>query len=120
MAGIYHQVGVNVDITSVYQAITSQEGLSNWWTKTTGDTSVGSKLNFHFNEQIIEMTILELITDKKIVWQCTEKKVNGKIPSSHLTLKLQMNRSLLISHIQTGPNSLTYARIAALNGQCLC
>ena len=78
MAGIYHQVGVNVDITSVYQAITSQEGLSNWWTKTTGDTSVGSKLNFHFNEQIIEMTILELITDKKIVWQCTEKKSEWK------------------------------------------
>ena len=73
MADIYHQVGVNVDIASVYQAITSLDGLSNWWTRTTGETNPGGKLYFHFNEHTIEMTILELVTDKKVVWQCTEK-----------------------------------------------
>ena len=78
MADIYHQIGVKADLTSVYQAITSLNGLSGWWTKTTGDTTIGSKLNFHFNQHIIEMSIVELITDQKVVWQCSEKEGEWK------------------------------------------
>jgi uncharacterized protein YndB with AHSA1/START domain len=40
MADIYHQIGVKADITDVFQAINSLDGLANWWTKTTGDTTV--------------------------------------------------------------------------------
>lgn len=78
MASIYHQVGVNVDINKTYSAITTLEGLSDWWTKTTGEINQGEKLYFHFGEHSIEMTILELVPDKKVIWQCTEKEGEWK------------------------------------------
>lgn len=78
MADIYHQIGVNVDITNVYQAISSLEGLTNWWTKTTGNARIGGKLHFHFNEHIVEMTILEMFDNEKIVWRCTDKEGEWK------------------------------------------
>jgi len=78
MADIHHQIGVKADITDVYQAISSLDGLCGWWTKTTGNTNTGGKLHFHFNEHTVEMTIKELIPDKKVVWQCTEKEGEWK------------------------------------------
>lgn len=83
MTSIHHQIGTRVDIKKVYDAITSLKGLSSWWTKTTGKTGPGEKLNFHFgvpdtDEHIIEMTIIELIPDKKVVWRCTAKEGEWK------------------------------------------
>ncbi len=78
MADIHHQIGVKADITDVYQAISSLDGLCGWWTKTTGNTNTGGKLHFHFNEHTVEMTIKELIPDKKVIWQCTEKEGEWK------------------------------------------
>ncbi len=78
MADIYHQIGVKVDIQKVYRAVTTLDGLSGWWTNTTGSTEVNGKLYFHFNNIIIEMTILELVADKKVVWQCTENEGEWK------------------------------------------
>jgi uncharacterized protein YndB with AHSA1/START domain len=78
MADIHHQIGVKADITDVYQAISSLDGLCHWWTKTTGDTNTGGKLHFHFNEHTVEMTIKELIPDKKVIWQCTDKEGEWK------------------------------------------
>lgn len=78
MADIHHQIGVKADIADVYQAISSLDGLCHWWTKTTGDTNTGGKLHFHFNEHTVEMTIKELIPDKKVIWQCTDKEGEWK------------------------------------------
>lgn len=78
MPSIYHQVGVTVDVKKIYDAITSLKGLSGWWTKTTGSTKLGNKLNFHFNDISVEMTIEELLPDKKVVWRCTEKEGEWK------------------------------------------
>ncbi len=78
MADIYHQIGVKVDIQKVYRAVTTLDGLSGWWTNTTGNTEVNGKLYFHFNNIKIEMTILELVADKKVVWQCTENEGEWK------------------------------------------
>lgn len=78
MADVHHQIGVKAEITDVYRAVSTLDGLSNWWTRTTGDTALGGKLYFHFNEHTVEMTIKELITDKKVVWRCTEKEGEWK------------------------------------------
>ena len=74
MADIYHQIGVNKNTHQVYNAITTLDGLSGWCTNTTGSTEINGKLYFQFNEVKIEMTILELVPDKKVVWQCSEKE----------------------------------------------
>ena len=74
MADIYHQIGVHKNTHQVYNAITTLDGLSGWCTNTTGNTEINGKLYFQFNEVKIEMTILELVPDKKVVWQCSEKE----------------------------------------------
>jgi len=78
MANIYHQVGVKVGIHNVYDAITTLPGLSSWWSRTTGNTEINGKLYFHFGDIQMEMTILELVPDKKVVWQCTEQEGEWK------------------------------------------
>lgn len=78
MADIYHQVGVKADIEKVYRALTTLEGLTGWWTKTTGSTLENGKLYFHFNDTKIEMTIQQLLPAKKVVWRCTEKEGEWK------------------------------------------
>lgn len=86
MAEIYHQIGVNVEIEKVYQAITTLDGLSGWWTTTTGKTNVGDCLYFHFNDMTVEMTIKELLENKKVVWQCTA--IEGEWKDTIVTFEL--------------------------------
>jgi uncharacterized protein YndB with AHSA1/START domain len=67
MADIYHQVGVRADIEKAYRAITTLDGLSDWWTETRGDTEKNGRLSFHFNDISIEMIIIQLVPAKKVV-----------------------------------------------------
>lgn len=87
MASIHHQIGVNIDIKEVYSALTTLKGLSNWWSKTTGETETGRDLQFHFDDVILNMTIIELVPDKKVVWQCTEK--DGEWKDTIITFELE-------------------------------
>lgn len=87
MADIYHQIGVKADIEKVYSAVSTLEGLAGWWTQATGSTEKGGGLYFHFNDIKIEMTILELLPVKKVVWQCTEKE--GEWKDTIITFELE-------------------------------
>lgn len=78
MAEIFHQIGANVAIEKVYSAISTLDGLSSWWTKTTGKINVGEKLYFHFGDMSVEMAIKEMVKNKKIVWQCTQEEGEWK------------------------------------------
>jgi len=87
MADIYHQVGVKADIEKVYRALTTLEGLSGWWTETTGSTLENGKLYFHFGDTKIEMVIQLLLPEKKVVWLCTEKE--GEWKDTSITFDLE-------------------------------
>ncbi len=56
----------------VYQAITTIEGLSNWWTtQTEGGEGLGAEINFDFgSHQGPTMKIVELIPNEKLIWGC--------------------------------------------------
>ena len=87
MADIYHQVGVRTDIEKAYRALTTLDGLSGWWTKTTGDTVESGRLNFHFKDIDIEMSIIQLKPVNKVAWQCTEKE--GEWKDTTITFDLE-------------------------------
>lgn len=78
MADIYHQIGVVTGSGEIYSALTTTDGLSSWWAPASGTSSTGGKLLFHFGEHQIEMTVRELVPDKKVVWQCTEQEGEWK------------------------------------------
>ena len=86
MADIFHQVGIKADTSVTYTALTTLEGLSNWWTDTSGDTGEGGTLVFHFDEHAVEMTIVELQPNKKIRWKCTVK--SGEWKDTFVTFEL--------------------------------
>jgi uncharacterized protein YndB with AHSA1/START domain len=72
MQGIYHKVGVNAPLDMVYQALTTREGLANWWTTDVGGGfDKGEIIHFTFGPHFIDMTVRELSPAKnRVVWQC--------------------------------------------------
>lgn len=68
---IRHNVVIKTAPPVVYQAITTQEGLSNWWAKqTTAKPEVGFLNTFTFGEFKNEMKVTDLVPQKRVAWQC--------------------------------------------------
>ena len=57
MATIYHQVGIRATKEDVYNAIATPEGVTGWWTKTTGNPETGGELEFWFGDQRVTVTV---------------------------------------------------------------
>jgi uncharacterized protein YndB with AHSA1/START domain len=71
---IYHQLNINADPATIYDAITSQKGLSSWWVS---DCEAKAELGFTnvFNFEgfpSTKMKIKKLIPAKKVDWKCIE------------------------------------------------
>ena len=72
MPNIYHEVIIGTSSENVYRALTSQEGLSAWWTpQTTTSAEVGSLARFGFGPQYFkEMRIDKLLSPEYVEWSC--------------------------------------------------
>ena len=69
MATIYHKIGIKADIETVYEKLTTLEGLSGWWTKTTGVSEAGKKLVFEFGEHKSTMIVVDLKKPNLVHWK---------------------------------------------------
>lgn len=70
MADILHRVGIKSSLDKVYQALTTIEGLSGWWTDDTqGDGKVGGVLRFRFGAGGFNLKVLELDPARRVLWQ---------------------------------------------------
>jgi uncharacterized protein YndB with AHSA1/START domain len=59
----------------VYNAITEQDGLSAWWTKTKTEGKVGSTASFFFGqneEHQVVMEITDLVKNESVSWKCID------------------------------------------------
>ena len=71
MAEIKHYVVIKTTPGKIFNAITTQEGLENWWAKqTTANPELGFVNVFTFGKFRNEMKITKLIADKKVEWKC--------------------------------------------------
>jgi uncharacterized protein YndB with AHSA1/START domain len=68
---ILHKVGIKASaLRDVYNALTTIEGLSRWWTNDThGDTNVGGVLQFRFHAGGFDMKVLELHPQQHVRWE---------------------------------------------------
>lgn len=72
MVDIIHRVGIAAPISEVYQALTTDEGLSRWWTTdTTGAGDVGSIINFRFDGHGPDFQVVELQHHAIVRWRHT-------------------------------------------------
>jgi hypothetical protein len=71
MPDILHKVGIrSASLNDVYNALTTREGLSAWWTTdTTGESNAGGVLRFRFGAGGFDMKVLELHPSRHVLWQ---------------------------------------------------
>ncbi|MGA3000796.1 MAG: SRPBCC domain-containing protein [Acetobacteraceae bacterium] len=74
MPDILHKVGIkSSSLIDVYNALTTVEGLSGWWTSDThGETNIGGVLRFRFGSGGFDMKVLELQPASQVVWQVVD------------------------------------------------
>ena len=78
MVSINHKVGIKAPILKVYDALSTVEGIANWWTKeTTGISKPGGKVKVRFLEKdgkekgSMDFELVELTPNKKVQWRFT-------------------------------------------------
>ena len=78
MIDMHHRIGINASVEAVYAALTTDEGLTKWWTNdVSGAGEVGSTIKFRFNGGGPDFTVSYLIPNKTVCW-----KHSGNIPEA--------------------------------------
>lgn len=79
MVNIIHRIGICAEIEKVYKALSTIEGLANWWTdETTGEEKIGGKIKFTFRTLTgdvkgeMRMAVKEMKPPQRVCWQCIE------------------------------------------------
>ena len=79
MTDIIHRIGIKSPAAQVYKALSTIEGLANWWTEEVeGDERIGGKIEFTFRSKAGEeigkmvMEVQELNPQKDVRWRCVE------------------------------------------------
>ncbi|HYF31065.1 MAG TPA: SRPBCC domain-containing protein [Chitinophagaceae bacterium] len=79
MVDINHRIGIKSSADQVYKALSTIEGLANWWTEEVeGDSTVGGRITFTFRSLAGElkgsmiMEVQELIDQKSVRWRCID------------------------------------------------
>ena len=101
MAEIRHRVGISGSAAGIYQLLSTNQGLSEWWTRDTrGAGEVGSTIQFRFGGDGPDFEVIELIPDRLVQW-----RHSGKIPAEWIGTEIvfeleQQNHQtiLLFSH----------------------
>ena len=72
MAEIRHLLEINSPAGKIYEAVTTKEGLTGWWTAgAKAIPEINSIAEFDFgNRYHNEMKIINLIPDKYVEWEC--------------------------------------------------
>ncbi len=72
MPDIRHRVVISAPLESVYEAVATTEGITEWWTRdgVRGESSKGSKLQFFFGqpEPAAVMEVTRLDPDVHVNW----------------------------------------------------
>jgi uncharacterized protein YndB with AHSA1/START domain len=79
MVDILHRTGI-VDTTpeKTYEALTTLDGLSGWWTeRTTGETDLGGVIDFRFDRDgnelgFFDMKVAELKPGERVMWEVVD------------------------------------------------
>ena len=74
MAAIKQLLIINCPPDKIYSAITTKDGIANWWTEQTEIGSNVGEINiFDFGGKYHnEMIIINLVPDKQVEWECIE------------------------------------------------
>lgn len=74
MANIRHNFAIKAPIQKIYEAITTEQGLKDWWTNDTIAKPEKGHINeFRFGPDYSKkMKISELVVPNKVTWECLD------------------------------------------------
>lgn len=105
MATIRHQVGIAADIEKIHDALATSQGVSGWWTKTTGEYATGGTIEFDFVIMKMPMQVITLDADK-VVWQVLEGDEQWRDTQIVFTLE-QRDAQVMVNFQHTGWREVT-------------
>jgi uncharacterized protein YndB with AHSA1/START domain len=72
MSSIKHLFHINTSKEKVFEALTTTQGLSGWWTnKVSGDSKVGGVIEFRFGDfGGPDMKVKEIKNNESVTWEC--------------------------------------------------
>jgi uncharacterized protein YndB with AHSA1/START domain len=78
MVEIIHRIGIACTPAEVFSALTTNDGLSRWWTTdTSGAGGVGSVIEFRFDGMGPDFQVMELENDSLVRW-----RHSGEVPNA--------------------------------------
>ena len=91
MTDIHHRVGIiSESADDVYDALTTIDGLAGWWTAdTSGNASLGGKIEFRFPPGGFDMEVIDLAPGALVRW----KVVDGPPEWIDTTIEFQLTRA---------------------------
>lgn len=124
MADLHHEMQINAPAQNVWDAITTQRGLSGWWTHDTVAEllRVGSVVELGFNDRasILRMRVDEVQPLKRMVWYCTGEDVEWK--GTRLIWTISDKDGVTTLHLLHGywhSHSSKYARSNSIWGELM-
>ena len=78
MVDIIHRVGIKAEVSKVYAALATVEGVASWWTReTTGESKPGGSVKVRFSSPTgkemgkMEFEVTKLQPDREVRWRFT-------------------------------------------------
>ena len=97
MVDILHRIGVTSSPDDVYAALTTIEGLSDWWTQDTeGDTEVGGVIRFRFGPGGFDMKVLETRPGEHVRWEVVDGPEEWIGTQVHFDLKQEDGYTIVL------------------------
>lgn len=98
MKKILHAVTIQAPTRKVFEAITTQVGLSNWWTtRVSVEEGVGGLIDFQFGRNFNpDMKVTQLEPDRMVHWQCVGGHDNWLDNTFSFELQAKDQASLLL------------------------
>ena len=85
MVDINHQVGIKAPPGKIYEFLTTNSGLSQWWTDdVSGAGEIGSVIKFRFNGGGPDFLVTQLVPSKMVSW-----KHSGTRPEAWIGTEIQ-------------------------------
>ena len=89
MAEIRHRIGIRASAADVYRKLTTDQGLSTWWTEDTrGAGAVGSIIQFRFGNDGPDFEVIELVPNLLVRW-----RHSGSMPQDWIETEISFHLS---------------------------
>ena len=98
MATIYHQIGIKTSLESAFNAVATLEGISSWWTPTTGEPNINGALSFNFGEHSVVADVTQFKTNQSIEW--TVRGEEGEWLNTHICFNFEESEKQILINFE--------------------